>query len=155
MATDEFDLTITAGKSTPGRRKNNLAATVAPTATDDSSSDYEVMSLWVDTTADKAYICVDSTATAAVWKQVAGDGTSVATDAIWDAKGDLAVGTGADTAQRLAVGTDGQALIADSAETTGLRYGDAVGELIVSEGITDPPESVWSEDGSDWIYGEP
>jgi len=34
----------------------------------------------------------------------------VATDAIWDAAGDLAVGTGADTAARLAKGTDGYVL---------------------------------------------
>lgn len=58
-----------------------------------------------------------------------GDGTwatpaggSVATDTIWDAKGDLSVGTGADTAARLAVGTNGQVLSADSAEATGLKW---------------------------------
>ena len=45
-------------------------------------------------------------------------GGSVATDSIWDAKGDLAVGTGANTASRLAVGTNGQILVADSAEAT-------------------------------------
>jgi hypothetical protein len=37
-------------------------------------------------------------------------GGSVATDAIWDAAGDIAVGTGADTAARLAIGTTGQVL---------------------------------------------
>lgn len=35
---------------------------------------------------------------------------SVATDAIWDAAGDLAVGTGSNTAARLAIGTEGQVL---------------------------------------------
>ena len=39
-----------------------------------------------------------------------------------DAKGDLIVGTGADTFSRLAVGTNGQVLIADSAEATGLKF---------------------------------
>lgn len=34
-----------------------------------------------------------------------GGGTSVATDTIWDAAGDLAVGSGADTAARLAIGS--------------------------------------------------
>lgn len=52
-----------------------------------------------------------------------GGGGSVATDAIWDAKGDLAVGTGANTASRLAVGTDGKQIYADAAEATGLRWG--------------------------------
>jgi hypothetical protein len=39
-----------------------------------------------------------------------------------DAKGDLVVGTGADTFARLAVGTDGHTLVADSVETTGLKW---------------------------------
>lgn len=39
-----------------------------------------------------------------------------------DAKGDLVVGTGADTFARLAVGTNGHTLVADSAETTGLKW---------------------------------
>lgn len=54
-----------------------------------------------------------------------GGGGSVATDTIWDAKGDLAVGTGADTAAKLAVGSDGQFLQAQSGEATGLRYANA------------------------------
>jgi len=39
-----------------------------------------------------------------------------------DAKGDLLVGTANDTVGRLAVGTNGQYLVADSAETTGLKF---------------------------------
>ena len=39
-----------------------------------------------------------------------------------DAKGDLIGGTGADAFARLAVGTNGQVLTADSAETTGLKW---------------------------------
>jgi hypothetical protein len=39
-----------------------------------------------------------------------------------DAKGDLIVGTGADAAARLAVGTNGHTLVADSVETTGLKW---------------------------------
>ena len=39
-----------------------------------------------------------------------------------DAKGDLFVGTANDTVGRLAVGTNGQYLVADSAETTGLKF---------------------------------
>lgn len=51
-----------------------------------------------------------------------GGGGSVATDVIWDAKGDLAVGTGADTAAKLSVGTNGQILAADSTQSTGLIW---------------------------------
>lgn len=50
-------------------------------------------------------------------------GGSVATDTIFDAKGDLAVGTGADTASRLAVGTtNGHRLMADSSAATGVSW---------------------------------
>jgi hypothetical protein len=43
---------------------------------------------------------------------IAGGG-NVATDAIWDAAGDLAVGSGADTAAKLTKGADGQVLTVD------------------------------------------
>jgi len=39
-----------------------------------------------------------------------------------DAKGDLVVGTGADTFSKLTVGANGTTLVADSAEATGLKY---------------------------------
>jgi hypothetical protein len=42
-----------------------------------------------------------------------------------DAKGDLIAGTGADAFSRLGVGTNGQVLTADSAETTGLKWAAA------------------------------
>jgi hypothetical protein len=42
---------------------------------------------------------------------------------IVDAKGDLIAGTASDTVLRLAVGTNGQVLLADSAEATGLKWG--------------------------------
>ena len=44
-----------------------------------------------------------------------------------DAKGDLVVGTGADTFSRLAAGTNGYLLTADSAEATGLKWAAAAG----------------------------
>jgi hypothetical protein len=51
-----------------------------------------------------------------------GDVKTVLNDTIFDAKGDLPVGTGADTAAKLAVGTDGFALVADSSASSGLAY---------------------------------
>jgi hypothetical protein len=53
----------------------------------------------------------------------AGGGSGdVATDTIWDAKGDLAVGSAADTAARLPVGLDGHVLVADSAQALGIKW---------------------------------
>jgi hypothetical protein len=43
------------------------------------------------------------------------------------AKGDLLVGTGSATYDNLAVGTDGYTLVADSAETTGLKWAAPAG----------------------------
>jgi hypothetical protein len=54
-----------------------------------------------------------------------------------DAKGDLIVGTGADAFSRLAVGANNTVPIADSAETTGIRWGGAWGTYTNStSGIT-------------------
>lgn len=52
----------------------------------------------------------------------AGGTGDVATDPIWDAKGDLAGGTAANAAARLAVGGNGSILMAASGETTGLKW---------------------------------
>lgn len=47
---------------------HKLDATTAPAAGDDSGDGYGVGSVWVDTTNDKFYICVDASLGAAVWK---------------------------------------------------------------------------------------
>ena len=46
---------------------------------------------------------------------------------IFDAKGDIIAATAADTASRLAVGTNGQILVADSSTATGLKWATAGG----------------------------
>jgi hypothetical protein len=53
-------------------------------------------------------------------------GTMVAKTII-DAKGDLIAGSAADTALRLAVGTNGQTLVADSTASTGLKWATPAG----------------------------
>lgn len=52
---------------------------------------------------------------------------SAAADTIWDAKGDLLVGTGANTAARVPVGANGTVLLADSSETAGVKWASVVG----------------------------
>lgn len=59
----------------------NPGATVAPTVNEDAGDGYSVGSLWLDTTADKAYLCLDSTVGAAVWQQFSGSGAAVIADA--------------------------------------------------------------------------
>ena len=67
------------------------------------------------------YVLTADGAGGAAWEAAAGGGGAIL-ETIIDAKGDLIAGTAADTAARLAVGTDGQVLTADSAETTGLKW---------------------------------
>lgn len=50
-------------------KKSNLSAAVAPTVNEDSGDGYAVGSVWIDTTADDAYVCLDSSVGAAVWKK--------------------------------------------------------------------------------------
>jgi hypothetical protein len=68
---------------------------------------------------------------------ISGGAAAVATDAIWDAKGDLAVGTGANTAAKLTVGTDGYVLTADAAQATGVKWAAAGGGASTLDDLTD------------------
>ena len=58
---------------------------------------------------------------------VAQDDSNAIQNAIIDAKGDLIVGTAADTPARLAIGTNGYILTADSAESAGMKWAAASG----------------------------
>lgn len=67
---------------------NNLAATDAPDANDDINDGYNVGSVWINVTLNKGYICTQSTAEIAIWKEVgaAGSGANIAnTDLTFDA----------------------------------------------------------------------
>jgi hypothetical protein len=82
---------------------------------------------------------------------------NVATDGIWDAKGDLAVGTGADTASKLSVGADATILTADSAEATGMKWAAPAAVSIWNQVINESGASfanftgasgTWASDGT-------
>jgi hypothetical protein len=73
-------------------------ASVAPTTGTFAVGDYVV------TQDGKIWVCT-SAGTPGTWTQVGGAGGSVATDAIFDAAGDLVQGTGANTSARLARGS--------------------------------------------------
>ncbi len=76
--------------------KSNLASAVNPGATDDAAAGYVVGSVWINTTGDAVFQCVDSTNAAAVWKDLsagaAGGETNTASNGggagvgVWDAK---------------------------------------------------------------------
>jgi hypothetical protein len=59
------------------------------------------------------------------WAAIPGGG--LVADTLWDAKGDLAVASAADTGGRLPVGTNGHVLTADSAQTLGVKWAAAGG----------------------------
>lgn len=48
---------------------HKIDATVAPAATNDTGSGYSAGSTWTDVTSDKSYICLDATASSAVWRR--------------------------------------------------------------------------------------
>lgn len=113
------------GLSEVANLKVNLTANVAPTVNADSGAGYSIGSRWVDTVADKEYVCLDVTVGAAVWKETTvpapGNFNSLAPTTT---KGDLVVHTGTGNV-RLPIGTNGQVLTADSVDANGLKWAAA------------------------------
>lgn len=86
FTTDQFRLYVgsAGGNRLVGLLHNN-AATTAPTVNDDAGGGYSVGSRWIDVTADKSYVCVDSIVGAAVWQQTSGTGSGGITHLTGDA----------------------------------------------------------------------
>ena len=112
---------------------------IMPTSTDlvtDLPADFEVFGQAVDTDlADllggtTGQVLSKTSATDLAFTWIDSDDTNAIQNAIVDAKGDLIGATAADTPSRLAVGTDGQLLTADSTEATGLKWSTVSSESI-------------------------
>lgn len=87
---------------------------------------------------------------------VAQDDSNAIQNSIVDAKGDLIAATAADTPARLAVGTNGQVLTADSTAATGLAWATASsGSVNVAgkNGVLNSAMSVWQRATSFTISG--
>ncbi len=84
-----------------------------------------------------------------------GSAGSVATDTIWDAKGDLAVGTGANTSARVAAGEDYSIPYYKAAETAGITHLAPVNNSIVgynSSGVLGAYTSIQIDDSGPQFY---
>lgn len=66
--------------------KVNLSASTDPTTTDDTSAGYAPGSIWVNTTGDSAWVCVDATASAAIWTDFTAAGSVEFTDSTFRVK---------------------------------------------------------------------
>jgi hypothetical protein len=79
-----------------------------------------------------------TTPDALVWAPDLGGGSGIS-PTILDAKGDIIAATAADTAARLAVGTNGHVLTADSAQVTGIKWAAATtfsGAKVYTTGVS-------------------
>jgi hypothetical protein len=81
------------------------------------SSDVGTGTLYACSTHALIYQTTDDGSTWVTWATLGTSG-SVATDAIWDAAGDLAVGSGANTAARLAIGANATVLTSNGTTAT-------------------------------------
>ena len=107
-----------------------------PTSTDlvtDLPADFETFGQAVDTTLAElkggttGQVLSKSSNTDMDFTWVAQDDSNAIQNAIVDAKGDLIAASAADTPARLAVGNNGETLVADSSTSTGLRYNPITG----------------------------
>jgi hypothetical protein len=80
------------GVSALTAKKSKFNEAVPPTINRDTAEGYVPGSRWLDTTADKEYVCLDNAAGAAVWKETTSSGGGAAVEE-WDA---VVIGAGGD-----------------------------------------------------------
>lgn len=121
-----------------GTSRQNISATSDPTATDDSDSGYGVGSYWVNVTADRAYICVDSTVSSAVWQRI--DNTAGFTS--FTVAGDTGTPQTITDGDTLTFeGTNGIATVATATDTIQISGGAFVQSFDV-DGDTGTPQTI-------------
>jgi len=121
------------------------AADTAATAADTSAASAEGSATAAAGSASAADASADAAAQSAT--DAAAELGAAVPKALVDAKGDLLVGTAADTVGRLAVGSNGQLLLPDSTQTSGWRFSTS----LVVEGAGTPEGSVTAPVGSVFI----
>lgn len=89
--------------------RNNISATAAPTANDDSGAGYVVGSVWLDVTNDKIYQAIDVTSTAAIWIDLSASDPTAIVDGDFASEGVMYRGATAGTYSVKVIGTDIQA----------------------------------------------
>lgn len=116
--------------------KNN--ATAPPDADDDVDFGFLPVSIWVDVTNDKAYICVDSTDGAAVWKEITVAAASATVSGIAELATQSEVDAGSDALRIITPATfGGSSQLAAKASKTQARVsktGELLGATIVASG---------------------
>lgn len=139
------------GAGTYTAHKSNLAAAVAPGVDDDSVAGYSVGSRWIDTTADKEYVCLDATVGAAVWTETtgaAGGGGSSIEDADGDTKIQTEEAADEDTI-RFDAGATANALVLDA---TNLIASVNVAPLLDSSLNIGAADKYWANTYTDKLY---
>jgi len=118
----------------------------------------DYLSVTAQATGNSKWFIRAVTAVVGILETGGGSGSTVNTDTIWDAAGDLAVGSGPDTAQRLPVGTLGQVLTVDTTLPLKLKWATPPG---VGTSISTSPywqiqstgEYDWAPGNSQWDIG--
>ena len=122
----KIDLTTSASGVLPIARGgiaaiHKINGTAAPTVNDDSDDGYGPGSMWVDTTNDRIYFCVDATVAAAVWVYAGNssgwqplDATLTALAGVTTAADKLIYATGSDTFTTTDFSAFGRTLVDDA-----------------------------------------
>lgn len=141
---------VRTGSGTYAVVQDSIANVIAPTVNNDATGGaggkqkgFGVGSIWIDVTADKAYVCLDATNTAAVWRQIDVTAASVAAaTAVMD--GDFA---GATAGRMTRTGAGAYAVILDNLAAV-VPPNPAVDDITLGYEIG----SIWIDTAADLIY---